>query len=152
MQWSGDRNAGFSTSSTLVRPIVDGGPFGYQAVNAAAEQRDGDSLLRWFQQMIHTMRCCPEIGSGSCTVLPLARGSVLAHRMDGADGSLLFLHNLATKKVTVDVGAQPGFSGRPEEVFSDSDYPAVGPGLKRIALAGSGYRWLRLRSGTATTS
>ncbi|MDT7545719.1 MAG: maltose alpha-D-glucosyltransferase / alpha-amylase, partial [Actinomycetota bacterium] len=146
MQWSDERNGGFSTSSSVVRPVVSGGAFGYQSVNVAAAQRDRDSLLAWFQQMIHTMRTCPEIGSGTCTVLPVARGSVLAHRMDGADGSLLFLHNLGAKKVSVDVGAQPGYGRSPEEVFSDSSYPSVGPGLKRIALAGSGYRWLRLRS------
>ena len=145
MQWSDDRNAGFSTASSLVRPVVDGGPFGYQTINAAAAQRDPDSLLTWFQRMIHMMRVCPEIGSGTCTVLPVARCSVLVHRMDHAEGSLLFLHNLGAKKVAVDVGRQAGSNRSPEELFSDSRYPSVGPGLQRIGLAGSGFRWFRLR-------
>jgi len=146
MQWSDEPGAGFSTGTTLVRPVVDGGAFSYRTVNAAAAQRDPDSLLVWFQELIHTARSCPETGSGRCTVLPVARGSVLVHRMDGPDGSLLFLHNLSPTKVTFDVGAQPGFARSPEEVFSDRGYPSVGPALKRIALAGSGYRWLRLRT------
>ena len=145
MQWTDERNAGFSTGDTLVRPVIAEGPFGYPTINAAAAQRDPDSLLAWFQRMIHTARTCPEVGSGTCTVLPVARAGVLAHRMDGADGSLLCLHNLSAKKVVVDVGAQDGFSRSPEELFNDSAYAPVGLGLKRIPLAASGYRWFRLR-------
>jgi maltose alpha-D-glucosyltransferase/alpha-amylase len=145
MQWSDERNAGFSTAETLVRPVVADGPFGYPTVNAAAAQRDPDSLLTWFQHMIHTARSCPEVGSGTCAVIPVARAGVLAHRMDGAEGSLLFLHNLGTRKVTVDVGPQEGSARSPEEVFSDSAYVPATASLKRIALEGSGYRWFRLR-------
>jgi maltose alpha-D-glucosyltransferase/alpha-amylase len=65
--------------------------------------------------------------------------------MDGAAGSLLFLHNLGTKKVVVDVGPLPDSGSSPEELFSDGEYPTVGPALKRISLAPSGYRWFRLR-------
>ncbi|GAC1443330.1 MAG: alpha-amylase family protein [Mycobacteriales bacterium] len=148
MQWSDGRNAGFSTSSSLVRPVVDGGPFCYQAVNAAHAQRDPQSLLRWFQHMIHTMRACPEIGSGACTVLPIGPASVLAHRMDGADGSLLLLHNLGATEVTVDLGRQLGGSVI-DELFSDGGYPALGSAPTQIDLAGSGYRWLRVEPNDA---
>ena len=67
-------------------------------MNVRAQQRDPDSLLRWFEQLIHTLRECPEIGIGECTVLdlPLPR-SVLAHRFDAPEGSILLLHNLSTR-------------------------------------------------------
>jgi maltose alpha-D-glucosyltransferase/alpha-amylase len=144
MQWSDTAGAGFSSSATLVRPVVAEGPFGYPTVNVAAQRPDPDSLLSWFQRMIPTVRECPEIGSGTCTAVPVDRPDVLVHRVDAAQGSLLFLHNLGSADVVVDVGAQPHQDGRPVEVFSDRRYEPVGPQLAGIAIAGSGYRWLRL--------
>jgi maltose alpha-D-glucosyltransferase/alpha-amylase len=106
---------------------------------------DPGSLLHWFQGMIHTLRECPEVGSGECAVVPAGPPSVLVHRMTGETGTLLFLHNLGRDDVTVDVGPQPGQEGPPVEVFSDRRYDAVGNDLAGIRLAASGYRWLRLR-------
>lgn len=144
MQWSNTSGAGFSPSRTLVRPVVADGPFGYSTVNVAAERLDPESLLSWFQRMIPTVRECPEIGTGTCTTLLVDQPEVLVHRMDAAQGSLLFLHNLGREDVVVDVGAQPHEDGHPVELFSDRTYDAVGPDLCDIALAGPGYRWLRL--------
>jgi maltose alpha-D-glucosyltransferase/alpha-amylase len=144
MQWSNTAGAGFSSSDSLVRPVITDGPFGYPTVNVAAQRVDQDSLLAWFQRMVHTVRECPEIGVGVCTPLPVDRPAVLAHRMEAAQGTLLFLHNLGREDVVVDVGRQPGADRIPEAVFSDRRYDDVGPELTGIALAGSGYRWLRL--------
>jgi maltose alpha-D-glucosyltransferase/alpha-amylase len=144
MQWSTTRNGGFSSADSLVRPVISDGPFGYPTVNVARQRVDTDSLLAWFQRMVHTVRECPEIGAGVCTPLPVDSPAVLVHRMDAAQGTLLFLHNLGREDVVVDVGRQHGADRAPEPVFSDRRYDDVGPELTGIALAGSGYRWLRL--------
>jgi maltose alpha-D-glucosyltransferase / alpha-amylase len=144
MQWSDTAGAGFSPAGTLVRPVVADGPFGYPTVNVAAQRVDPNSLLAWFQQMIHTLRECPEVGVGTCATLPVESPAVLVHRMDAAQGTLLFLHNLGRADVVVDLGAQPGQQGSPVEVFSDRRYDPAGPELRGIAVAGCGYRWLRL--------
>jgi maltose alpha-D-glucosyltransferase/alpha-amylase len=70
---------------------------------------------------------------------------VLVHRVTGETGTLLFLHNLGREDVTVDVGRQPGQEGPPVEVFSDRRYDPVDDDLHAVPVAGSGYRWLRLR-------
>lgn len=147
MQWSLLPNAGFSTADPekLVRPVIDGGEFGYQKVNVTAQRQDRDSLLAWFERMIRTLREAPEIGSGSCThvdeVLP---PGVLAHRADGTSGTMLFLHNLGTEQVTVDLGSLHPDAELPNEVLADRRYPPVGK-LDALQLAGYGYRWIRLR-------
>ena len=89
------------------------GRFGAKKVNVRAQQRDPNSLLRWFENLIHTLRTAPEIGTGTCSVVdaPLPR-SVLAHRFDAPAGSILLLHNLADTAVTVDIGALPGMKAR----------------------------------------
>ena len=58
MQWSGRANAGFSTApkKRLVRPVISGGDFGFETINVDAQRHDRDSLLNWFERMIHTER------------------------------------------------------------------------------------------------
>jgi maltose alpha-D-glucosyltransferase / alpha-amylase len=144
MQWSAAPHGGFTTADRPVRPVIADGPYGYPAVNATAQQRDPDSLLRWFEHMVHTLRECPEIGSGTCTPLDAGHPAVLAHRMDGETGCLLFLHNLGRDDVRVDIGRQSK-SGAPLEVLADRGYDAPDADLRGLELGGSGYRWIRLR-------
>jgi maltose alpha-D-glucosyltransferase/alpha-amylase len=144
MQWSNRRHAGFSHADTLVRPVISNGEFGYPTVNVAVQRLDGDSLLSWFQRMIHSARECPEVGVGTCTPVQVGQSGVLVHRMAADQGTLLFLHNLGSTDVTVDVGAQPDQDGDPVEVFSDRGYDRAAPDLAGIRVAASGFRWLRL--------
>jgi maltose alpha-D-glucosyltransferase/alpha-amylase len=148
MQWDDTRNAGFSTGATaeLVRPVSVRGPFGSKQVNVRAQQRDPNSLVRWFENLVYTLREAPEIGSGRCAVVdvPLPR-SVLAHRCDAESGAILLLHNLADHAVTVDIGPLPGMVGAPYDLFVDGPYDQPGPQLGGIELHGWGYRWIRLR-------
>ena len=155
MQWSGEAGAGFSTApqDEFVRPVVARGKYGNRTVNVETQQRDPGSLLRWFEELIRTLRECPEIGVGDCEVVdvPMAR-SVLAHRYEAPEGAILLLHNLADRPVTVDVGRVEGAVGKPREVFADSVYDAPTAQLKGLQLTGWGYRWIRLRQGRAAGS
>jgi maltose alpha-D-glucosyltransferase/alpha-amylase len=152
MQWSSLDNAGFSTAEAekLVRPVITGGEYGYERFNVRAQRRDRSSLLAWFERMIRTLREAPEIGGGSCThvdqVLP---DGVLAHRADGPTGTMLFLHNLGTDEVTIDLGSLYEEAELPTDVLSDQEYDPVGK-LDALRLGGYGYRWIRLRRSWTT--
>ncbi len=124
------------------RPAGSTGPDGS---TSADQQRDPDSLLRWFENLIDSLRGAPEIGTGECSVLdlPLPR-SVLAHRFDAASGAVLLLHNLADTPVTVDIGALPGVA-QPYDLLVDGPYDAPTRQLRELELHGLGYRWIRLR-------
>ena len=147
MQWFNGLNAGFSAAraSQLVRPIISGGEFGYEKVNVTAERMDRASLLSWFERMIRTLRECPEVGTGKCSVVEadLPR-HVLVHRFDAPDGSMLFLHNLGPRSATVTLGSLPGASQDLHEVFTDKPYPTPTRDLSRLRLGPYGYRWIRL--------
>jgi maltose alpha-D-glucosyltransferase/alpha-amylase len=147
MQWSHKANAGFSTAAAkeLIRPVITGGEFGFETVNVTAQRHDRASLLAWFERMIRTLREAPEIGTGTCSHLdlPMPRG-VLAHRADGQDGSLVFLHNLDNRKVTVDLSALADEADQPNDILSDQDYESMAS-LESLRLGGYGYRWIRLR-------
>ena len=148
MQWDDGPSAGFSTAAPqeLVRPVPTRSQYGPRRVNVQAQQRDRDSLLSWFERLIRTLRECPEVGVGLCSVVDVALPRpVLAHRFDAPEGSMLFLHNLADQPVTVDIGKLDGMAGRPVEVFADTTYEPPGARLTDLRLNGWGYRWIRLR-------
>ncbi|NYF54980.1 alpha-amylase family protein [Micromonospora purpureochromogenes] len=146
MQWSFKPNAGFSTAEPekLVRPVIDKGEFSYEKVNVTAQRRDPKSLLGWFERMIRTLREAPEIGSGATTHIdvPMPAG-VLAHRADGPTGTMVFLHNLGTEDVEVDLSMLAPEADLPTDVLADRGYGEVGK-LDNLKLAGYGYRWIRL--------
>jgi maltose alpha-D-glucosyltransferase / alpha-amylase len=150
MQWDAGRGAGFSTAEpdTFVQPVPTRGSYAAKRVNVRDQSRDQGSLLRWFEQLVRVLRECPEIGVGTPAVLdlPVPR-SVLVHRFDAPQGSIVFLHNLADRPATVDlstVGAGP----ESYEVFADAAYEPLGRRWSAVALNGWGYRWLRLRRGS----
>jgi maltose alpha-D-glucosyltransferase/alpha-amylase len=153
MQWSPDPGGGFTTAdpdAALVAPLSATGRYGYRRVNVRDQQRDPSSLLRWFGQLIRCLRECPEIGVGTCTVLDRPDvPTVLVHRFDAPEGSILLLHNLSDEPVSVDVGRLDGVAGRPWDVFGDADYPRPTITLRRLPLNGYGYRWIRLRESRA---
>ena len=124
MQWSHLPNAGFSTAAPgrLVRPVVTDGTFGYGKVNVRAQRNDHGSLLSWFEQMMRTLRECPEINTGSCRVDVPTPPGVLAHRADGTTGTMLFLHNLDDQDATVDLSSLTDTAESPTEMLADCDY------------------------------
>jgi maltose alpha-D-glucosyltransferase/alpha-amylase len=144
MQWADAPQAGFSTATETVRPVIGEGDFGYPAVNVRDQQQDPDSLLRWFQNVLPALRECPEFGTGEYTVLDTKDDRVLGLRYDCPTGSVVAVLNLCTEAVTVDLAPQPEVSdGFPVDVLSDRTYPDAGD-LTKVELDGSGYRWLRL--------
>ena len=148
MQWS--PRGGFSTADAkeCIRPVQSRGRYSTRQVNVESQQRDDGSLLRWFQRMIYTLRECPEVGVGTWQVVDVGLPShVLAHRCDAPEGSMLFVHNLADKATTLDIGKLEGMTGRPSDVFADGPYDEPTAKLAGLQLAGYGYRWLRLSTG-----
>jgi len=150
MQWSPGAGGGFTTAPAAeqIRPVQTAGRYGAGTINVDGQQRDPDSLLRWFEDMIRVLRQYPEVGVGTCCVVdaPSPR-HVLAHRFDAPEGSLLLLHNLADRALSVDLGRLDGVRGKPREIFSDGRYDAPTARFTDIALRGYGYRWFQLNSG-----
>jgi maltose alpha-D-glucosyltransferase/alpha-amylase len=146
MQWSPLPNAGFSTAQAdqLVRPVVTDGTFGYEKVNVRTQRNDPGSLLSWFEQMMRTLRECPEINTGSCAHVdvPTPPG-VLVHRADSVSGTMLFLHNLGDQDATVDVSSLSDIAESPTEMLADRSYGDID--LAQVSVGGYGYRWIRLR-------
>ncbi len=146
MQWSSDDNAGFSTAARgdLIRPVVTGGRFGYENVNVADQRRDPESLLNWMERALRVRKQCPELGWGRWEVLDTSAPSVLAHRCDWLDGSVIAVHNFSGDpvKVRLDLGAGHGLEGL-ADLFGDADYDRLDRHDPTFEIPAYGYRWVR---------
>jgi maltose alpha-D-glucosyltransferase/alpha-amylase len=150
MQWDETRSAGFSTAppDALLRPVAVRGPFAPARVNVRQQIRKRDSLLSWVCELISVLRQSPEIGVGTPQVVdvPLPR-SVLMHRYDSPEGSILLVHNLADVAVSID----PSTIDIPKsahQVFGNVDYEPITKNKTDLELDGWGYCWIRLRRGS----
>ncbi|WP_305789470.1 alpha-amylase family protein [Symbioplanes lichenis] len=147
MQWSSLPNGGFSTASPdkVVRPVISGGDYGYETVNATLQRHDPKSLFSWFERMIRTLRETPEVGSGSCTHVdvPVPHG-VLVHRADADTGCMVFIHNLGESDAVVDLSSLAAEAEFPNDILADQQYPDLDK-FDALPVAGYGYRWIRLR-------
>ena len=147
MQWSGEKNAGFSTAapSRLRRAVVEG-RFGPLAVNAADQRREPDSLLSWMERVIRRRRETPELAWGTWQVLETDVDAVLAHRCDWEGRSVVAVHNLGADPCVVGVELGDVPEGATLDDLLD-ERPALdeidGTSLE-LKLGGYGYRWYRI--------
>jgi maltose alpha-D-glucosyltransferase/alpha-amylase len=151
MQWDGTRGAGFSSAdpSQFAAPLVEDGPFSYKNVNVTDERLDPNSLLTWFERILHALRECEEIGSGDHEIIDAGPDSVLVHRAAGRAGTTLFVHNLANEPCRLKLGDLHDPDQAPLSFVADSDY-GTDVELDALDVAGYGYRWIRLRRGVGS--
>jgi maltose alpha-D-glucosyltransferase/alpha-amylase len=143
MQWSSEKNGGFSLADKTVLPAIDGGPFGFQTVNVADQRRHPDSLLNWTERMIRMRKQCPEIGWGHFRLLRTGATPVLGLRYEWRGNALVLLHNLGTAPATVRL--ELGDEG--DQLLThllDDNHVTPKNGRHVIELEGSGYRWYRV--------
>jgi trehalose synthase len=144
MQWSDERNGGFSTAqdpATLCRPVAQG-PFGPVKVNVAAQRRDPHSLLNWMERMIRRRRECPELGWGAYALIPTPEPEVFAHRGDWDGSTVVAVHNLSDQEITTTLTLEDGDDVESlVDLFGteDLDPPYT------LALGPYEYRWYRAR-------
>jgi maltose alpha-D-glucosyltransferase / alpha-amylase len=141
MQWSAERNAGFSTAERLVRPLVDDGLFGYEGVNVEAQRRDPTSLLRWLIRLIRLRKECPEIGWGGWQIAATGSPHVLALAHEWRGNVVVCVHNLDGEPH--EAVLRLARADRLTSLTDDETSVADRAGRHRLALEPYGYRWYR---------
>ena len=146
MQWSGDRNGGFSRAdfAQLYAPPLMDPVYGYQAVNVEAQLRTSNSLLRWLKRFIALRKEHPVFGFGTYEPLEPSNHRIFAHVRRYEGNLVLCVHNLArtAQAVELDLGE---FQGRyPEEMFGRVRFPRIGELPYLLTLAPRGFFWFVL--------
>jgi maltose alpha-D-glucosyltransferase/alpha-amylase len=155
MQWSPDRNGGFSRAdfAQLVLPPVMDPVYGYQAVNVEAELRDPSSFLRWLRHMLAVRRRNTVFATGSFEVLPADNPSVLAFvRAEagrppggGEPGpTILCVNNLSRFPQACEVSVARWRGSSPRELIGRASFPVIGDEPYRLTLGPYGSYWLEL--------
>jgi maltose alpha-D-glucosyltransferase/alpha-amylase len=151
MQWSPDRNAGFSNvdpQRLYLPPIMD--PlYGYEAVNVEAQSRNASSLLNWMRRLIVTRKSHKAFGRGSIKFLHPGNRKVLAYLREYQEESILCVANLASSAQPVELDLV-AYKGRvPVELIGSTAFPAIGELPYLLSLPSYSFYWFRLATDVA---
>jgi maltose alpha-D-glucosyltransferase/alpha-amylase len=142
MQWSAERNGGFSTARRTVRPVISDPIYGYKRVSVEAQRRDPQSLLNWIERKIRMRRECPEISWGDWKIVNTNTDDVLVMEYTWRGHSLIVLHNFADKPRAVRIPLATAGTPILIDLLSTNDSCAEN-GHHQIELEPYGYRWFR---------
>jgi len=146
MQWSPDRNAGFSRADPqrlYLPPIMDP-VYGYAAVNVEAQARSTASLLSWTKRLISARKSHPALSRGTVRFLRPGNRKVLAYLRQHDDQVLLCVANLARSSQPVELDLRE-FKGRiPLEVLGNTPFPPIGELTYLLTLPPWGFYWFEL--------
>ena len=146
MQWSPDRNGGFSRANpqALYAPPVQDPIFGYQAVNVEAQQQSPGSLLNWMKRLIAVRQGRQTFGRGTQTFLYPRNRKILAYLRDYEGETILCVYNLSRNAQACDLDLA-GYRDRvPVELLGRTDFPPISDPGYRLTLPGYGFYWLVL--------
>jgi maltose alpha-D-glucosyltransferase / alpha-amylase len=143
MQWTNEGQAGFSTATKLVHPIIKGGVYGCEQLNVESQRREPNSLLNWTARMIRLRKECPEIGWGRWKILGTGSPHVLAMCYEWRGNSLVVVHNFDGQPH--DIKIRPAVEGgeRLANLLVDEERKADAGGTHRIGIEAYGYHWYR---------
>ncbi len=147
MQWSYDRNAGFSTADNeqLYSPVVTNPNYHYESVNVESELRSGSSLLNWMKKMLRVRKNYSELlGRGGIRFIDQKNRRVLTYVREYKDQRMLCIFNLSRRPTYVELSL-PEFRGlKPLEAITKSPFPRIGDLPYFFTLPPRGFFWLNL--------
>ncbi len=150
MQWTPDRNGGFSAAdfAQLYLPPSMDPVYGFQSVNVEAGLRDPSSFLHWLQRMIAIRRHYPVFATGVLEILPADNPSILAYvRAPSPDcpdaAPVLCVNNLSRFAQAAEVSLGRFTGARPVELLGRAAFPAAA-GSYPLTLGPHGFYWLEL--------
>jgi len=154
MQWSSDRNGGFSRSepARLVLPPIMDAIYGYQAVNVEAQARDPHSLLNWMRRMLAVRQRHRAFGRGRIRMLHPGNRKILAFlrefEAEGAEETILCVSNLSRTAQAVELDLAQ-FAGRtPVDLLGGSVFPPIGQLSYLLTLPHHAFYWFSLAKET----
>jgi maltose alpha-D-glucosyltransferase/alpha-amylase len=146
MQWSPDRNAGFSRADPqrlYLPPIMDA-VYGYPSRNVEAQSRDPSSLLSWTKRLLAVRKISQAFGRGARRFLRPGNRKILAYLREFGDDTILCVANLSRSAQPVELNLS-SFKGRvPVEMLGRTTFPPIGELPYLLTISAYGFYWFRL--------
>ena len=146
MQWSPDRNGGFShvDPAALMLPAIMDPLYGYGVVNVEAQRRDPHSILNWTRRMLAVRSSHPAFGRGTLTLLSPKNRKVLAYLREYEGDTLLCVANLGHTLEAVELDLSQFADRVPVELNAGSLFPPIGELTYLLTLPPFGFYWFAL--------
>ncbi|HVK22069.1 MAG TPA: maltose alpha-D-glucosyltransferase [Actinokineospora sp.] len=146
MQWSPDRNAGFSRCdpARLYLPAIADPVYGFQAVNVEAQMNNTSSLLHWTRRMLQVRKEHPAFGLGDFTELGSSNPSVLAYLRRHDGDVVICVNNLSRFPQPVELHLADNAGWVPIELTGGVRFPPIGELPYLLTLPGHGFYWFQL--------
>jgi len=148
MQWTSDRNAGFSRGDTarLYSPVIMDPVYGFQSINVEAQSRTQTSFLNWMRRMIRVRKQYPLFGRGDITFLNPNNQKVLAYTRRYEGHCALIVNNLSRFSQPVELNLSEFNGAVPVEMLGEVRFPPIGELPYFITLGPHSFYWFRLES------
>ena len=150
MQWSGDRNAGFSEANpqSLYFPVITDPQYHYESVNVEVARDNPNSLWWWMKRSLALRKSLPELSRGTFEVVPSDNPKVLSFLRRLDDHAVLVIANLSrhVQPVTLELGEFAGM--HPVEVLGRAMFPVIGESPYTITVGTHDIYWFALRHDT----
>ena len=146
MQWTGDRNAGFSRAdpSRLYAPVVSDPGYSYQGVNVESCERSPSSFLNWLTRLVAIRKTYKAFARGNIKFLHPANNRVVTYLCTYEEQTMLVVNNLSRFAQYVEIDLQEYNGVTPVDCFSKQDFPKIGELPYLVTLAPHGFYWFEL--------
>src|SRR5713101_2680609 len=146
MQWTPDRNGGFSRCdpARLYLPMVMDPVYGYEAINVEAQSRSLASLLSWNKRLISVRKSSKIFGRGSLSLIRPANRCVLVYVRQYQNDVLLCVANLSRSAQAVEIDLSPWRGRTPFEMLGRTNFPPIGESAYVVTLGPYGFYWFQL--------
>jgi maltose alpha-D-glucosyltransferase/alpha-amylase len=147
MQWSADRNAGFSRANRqrLYLPVITDPEYHYETVNVEAQHQNPHSLLNWMRRLIALRKRHRAFGRGTLELLRPENRKVLAYVRRYESEQILCLANLSRFLQAVELDLTPWKGLVPVELFSGNEMPVVGDSPYFLTLGPHAFYWFSMQ-------
>jgi maltose alpha-D-glucosyltransferase/alpha-amylase len=147
MQWSSDRNAGFSRCdpARLYFPVIMDPVYGYEGINVEAQERSPFSLLHWMKRMIALRKQHPVFGRGSIEFIRTDNRKVLTYVRRYQKDLVLCVANLSRTVQPVQVPLTQFMGLTPVEMLGQTEFPRITDQNYFLTLAPYGFYWFQLQ-------
>ncbi|MGM0675521.1 MAG: maltose alpha-D-glucosyltransferase, partial [Spirochaetota bacterium] len=154
MQWSSDKNAGFSKANPqrLYLPVIIDPEYHYEALNVETQQANGSSFLWWMKRVIATRRRFAAFSRGDFEVVPSDNVHIFSFLRRYGDETVLVIANFSRHRQAATLELPQYADHVPEEVFSQNEFPRIREDGYTIHIGANDFYWFVLRPWEAAGS
>jgi maltose alpha-D-glucosyltransferase/alpha-amylase len=143
MQWTSEKNAGFSSADKLIHPVISKGEYSYRNVNVESQQRTSSSLLNWMTSLIRLRHECVEIGHGEWKIIETGINSVFVILHVYHMSCILIIHNFDSVAHVCEIRLSEYPVDRLVNLMSSENVEVTEEREFSIRIEAWGYKWYR---------